>query len=124
MWFFEHFPLSSDVLYGVSPRAEDVSLLRDVEEFIGKKFADAAGEEDCTKSRPTKFSQVSNYMQWLKPRVGLQPGTVDPVLLSQLTIPPEDVEAAVFTMMKDGSEALSTDSKVRQKLKEFLTRRF
>eukprot|EP00913_Durusdinium_trenchii_P031948 g29922.t1 len=54
MWFFEHFPLSSGVCYGISPRANDLMLMRDVEEFIGKHFPDVPGEEDCTKARPVK----------------------------------------------------------------------
>ncbi|CAE8604561.1 unnamed protein product, partial [Polarella glacialis] len=54
MWFFEHFPLSSGVSYGISPRADGMVLMRELEEFIGKHFPDAPGEEDCTKARPVK----------------------------------------------------------------------
>merc|ERR1719453_1702736 len=58
MWFFEHFPLSSKVLYGVGSRAEGLLLLRDVEELVGRQFPDAPGEEDSSKPRPRKAAEV------------------------------------------------------------------
>jgi len=124
VWLFEHFPLSSEELYGLSPRADAISLMRDAEELVGKHFPDADGEEDCTKSRPTKSSQVANFMQWLKPRVGGGDGKVDETGLRQLTSPPERVEAALFKMLRESCEALSTDGQVRARLREYLARRF
>ncbi|CAJ1439588.1 unnamed protein product, partial [Effrenium voratum] len=72
MWFFEHFPLSSGVCFGVGPQAADIVLMRDVEEFLGKHFPDAPGEEDSTKARPVKAAQVAGFVRWLLPRLRLE----------------------------------------------------
>merc|ERR1712217_552398 len=58
MWFFEHFPLSADVPYGIGARADDIVLMRDIEELIGKYFPNAPDEDDPAKPRPVKASQV------------------------------------------------------------------
>merc|ERR1712226_507937 len=45
VWFFEKFPLSSSVMYGVGETGQEVILMRDIEEFIGKHFPDVPGEK-------------------------------------------------------------------------------
>lgn len=57
--------------------ADDVVLMRDVEalrdlssangrqEFIGRHFVDAPGEEDASKARPLKAVEVKAYVRWL-----------------------------------------------------------
>ncbi|CAE7942899.1 hif1an, partial [Symbiodinium sp. KB8] len=93
MWFFEHYPLSSGVSYGVGPRCEDVVLMRDIEEYIGKHFPDAPGEEDCTKARPIKAKQVAAFARWMLPRLGAAGEQPQPP--PGLTVAAEEVEVAL-----------------------------
>ncbi|CAE7300828.1 hif1an [Symbiodinium sp. CCMP2592] len=92
MWFFEHYPLSSGVSYGVGPRCEDVVLMRDIEEYIGKHFPDAPGEEDCTKARPIKAKQVAAFVRWMLPRLGSAGEQLQPP--PGLTLSAEEVQVA------------------------------
>merc|ERR1711974_351569 len=116
MWFFEHYPLSAKTLYGVGPRHDDVILMRDVEELIGKHFPDAPGEEDCTKSRPVGASRVRNYVEWLKERVGMAPGVPDQKLLGELKCKPEELEADLYLLMKE-QRMVQTDEQAQKKLR-------
>mmetsp|Transcript_99958 Transcript_99958/g.182327 ORF Transcript_99958/g.182327 Transcript_99958/m.182327 type:complete len:512 (-) Transcript_99958:272-1807(-) len=121
MWFFERFPLSPSVSYGMDPGTEDLVLMRDVEEYVGKYFPDVPGEEDNSKPRPVKAKQVANYMQWLKPRMGISGGVVDDKLLSELTEPPEKVQESVFKLIE---EADHSKEQARRKMQAFLNRRY
>eukprot|EP00931_Biecheleriopsis_adriatica_P066769 TRINITY_DN41049_c0_g1_i1.p1 TRINITY_DN41049_c0_g1~~TRINITY_DN41049_c0_g1_i1.p1 ORF type:complete len:490 (-),score=85.71 TRINITY_DN41049_c0_g1_i1:21-1490(-) len=97
MWFFEHYPLSSDVSYGVSMRAEDLVLMRDLEEFIGQHFPDAIGEEDSSKPRPVKAAHVASFVRWLLSRLGATAsGSLPP---AELSIPPEELEVKTLSIV-------------------------
>jgi len=103
MWFFEHFPLSEHVPYGVGQRARDVVLMRDVEELIGNHFPNVPGEEDCTKSRPVKAAQVAAFVRWILPRLG---GAAPPTKASESTSGNDDVRLQQLTARKEVVEAL------------------
>eukprot|EP00415_Alexandrium_ostenfeldii_P000512 UN0512 len=125
MWFFEHYPLSRNLKYGIGSRADGIELMRDVEEMIGNCFPSAPGEEDCTKARPVKASHVRNYMCWLKPRLGLRADPVDQELLGQLTKPPEEVEELAIRVIIEASGGSGmTEGRAREQLKAFLDGRF
>jgi len=123
MWFFERFPLSAGHLYGLSSGAEDVRLSRDVEELIGGFFPDAVGEDDCTKPRPTKATDVWNFMQWMKPRTGLPPTPVNLDLLARSRCSLEEVEARVYEYLREGFPN-ANDEFVNGKLRSFINGRF
>mmetsp|Transcript_107461 Transcript_107461/g.342543 ORF Transcript_107461/g.342543 Transcript_107461/m.342543 type:complete len:541 (-) Transcript_107461:81-1703(-) len=117
MWFFERFPLSEGVQYGVGPRARELAMLRDVEELVGKHFPDAPGEEENTKARPVKASQVAAFFRWLRPRLAGEAGAgaggraapspcaADGELLGSLTVSREDVEALALQLIGSRLEA-------------------
>ncbi|CAE8623313.1 unnamed protein product, partial [Polarella glacialis] len=125
MWFFEHFPLSSGVSYGISPRADGMVLMRELEEFIGKHFPDASGEEDCTKARPVKAAQVADFVRWLQPR--LQEGTS---LSDAANAPPagllkpaEELEASLLSFASERNSN-KTEVSSRGALRRFFDGRF
>jgi len=124
MWFFEKFPQSASIFYGVGERAEGVGMMRDIEEYIGKNFPDEPGEEDCTKARPVKAKQVANYVEWLKHRLGLGLGTVDQSMLSQLTCTPEKLESSILEVMGDYGENFATVEARRERLQSLFKGRF
>lgn len=129
MWFFEHFPLSAGVSYGISSRCSDLILMRDVEEFIGKHFPDAPGEEDCTKARPVKAQQVSTFVQWLLPRLGRSTAeTIETETRgapSEMTADPEEVEAKLLNFVAERLEEPKTQSvSAAEKLRTLLAGRF
>merc|ERR1712086_548271 len=101
IWFFERYPQSASVMYGIGSAAEELSLMRDVEEFIGKHFADVDGEEDASRPRPVKAAQVANFTRWLMGKLGMAAGHVDDELLCQLTLQPERLETRIIDMMKE-----------------------
>lgn len=122
MWFFERFPLSSSVHYGMGPQTEGVVLMRDVEEYVGMQFPNADGEEDSSKARPIKAKQVANYMQWVKPRIGMTGGPVDSNLLDELTQSPEGVLANVMNLLQE--ETSVSKEEAREQLRKYLDRRY
>ncbi|CAE7219592.1 hif1an, partial [Symbiodinium sp. CCMP2456] len=117
MWFFEHYPLSSGVSYGVGPRCEDVVLMRDIEEYIGKHFPDAPGEEDCTKARPIKAKQVAAFARWMLPRLGAAGEQPQPP--PGLTMAAEEVEKKLFKLLADRDVR-----EPKEKIRSLLSRRF
>lgn len=131
MWFFEFFPHSTDVPYGVGLRASDIMLLRDVEELVGEHFPDVPGEEDCTKARPKKAAQVAAFLRWLRTRLGLaDPQTdeaeninelADRAALALLQGTPEEVESTVLGMI--AARCQQGEEHARDKLRAFLTGR-
>lgn len=121
MWFFERFPLSTSVHYGLGPRSKDIVLMRDVEEYVGNHFPDAPGEEDSSKARPVKAKQVANYMQWLKPRLGMIGGPVESELLGELKETPEKLEVNIFALLEESD---FTGEAARTKLRAFLDHRY
>lgn len=126
MWFFEFFPLSARVPYGLGPQARDLSLMRDVEELVGRHFPDAPGEEECTRSRPVKAAQVAAFMRWLRGRLapgGGAPGRPPGELLEA----PEVVEARALRLVEEGLGDEVTGAPAdaaRAKLRRFLECRF
>merc|ERR1719215_1514639 len=102
IWFFERYPQSASVMYGMGTAAEELSLMRDVEEFIGKHFADVVGEEDSSRPRPVKAAQVANFIRWLIGKLGKAAGHVDDKLLRELTVEPECLETRIIDLMKEG----------------------
>jgi len=126
MWFFELFPLSPKVHYGLSPRAEKLALMRDIEELIGRNFPDAAGEEDCTKSRPQKAAQVAGFMRWWAQDLGLKCSEnrgVDESIMSLLLRSRQDVAAMATQLVVERLNLASSDA-ARSTLEAFLRRRF
>mmetsp|Transcript_5395 Transcript_5395/g.12433 ORF Transcript_5395/g.12433 Transcript_5395/m.12433 type:complete len:480 (-) Transcript_5395:4-1443(-) len=123
MWFFEHFPLSSGVSYGVGPRCHNVMLMRDIEEYIGKHFPDAPGEEDSTKARPIKARQVASFIRWLLPRLGAPTGPYQGTSPSQppagLTASAEEVQEKLQSFLADRE-----DCDPCEKLRSLLRGRF
>eukprot|EP00427_Karlodinium_veneficum_P027189 CAMPEP_0169200864 /NCGR_PEP_ID=MMETSP1016-20121227/10099_1 /TAXON_ID=342587 /ORGANISM="Karlodinium micrum, Strain CCMP2283" /LENGTH=437 /DNA_ID=CAMNT_0009277747 /DNA_START=184 /DNA_END=1494 /DNA_ORIENTATION=- len=119
IWFFEKFPLSSSTMYGLCERANDLLLMRDIEEFIGKHFADAPGEDDCSKPRPVKAGQVANFMKWLLSRLGLISQNVNENALKELDTAPEQVELKIYQIVQE-SGSVSSDKETKEKLRELL----
>jgi len=135
MWFFEHFPLLAGVSYGISSRCSYLILMRDIEEFIGKHFPDAPGEEDCPKARPVKAQQVSTFVQWLLPRLGKSTAetaetaeTIETIETrgapSELTAAPEEVEAKLLNFVAERLEEPKTQPVSAEKLRTLLAGRF
>eukprot|EP00930_Biecheleria_cincta_P047529 TRINITY_DN32965_c0_g1_i1.p1 TRINITY_DN32965_c0_g1~~TRINITY_DN32965_c0_g1_i1.p1 ORF type:complete len:490 (-),score=100.25 TRINITY_DN32965_c0_g1_i1:31-1500(-) len=129
MWFFEHFPQSSEVCYGLSPLAGDLVLMRDVEELIGKHFADVPGEEDCSKPRPVKASQTAAFVRWLLPLLGAS--SVASKAVQPLAGPPQDllkpadeVQAALLKLVTMRLEEQGFAAAADAKLRELLEGRF
>lgn len=133
MWFFEYFPQSADVHYGIGPRAQDVVLMRDVEELVGKCFADAPGEEDCTKSRPVKAKQVAAYMRWLLAKLdgsvaSARAQSDDEKLLADILHGKEDVLSMavnyVVQRYEERAETRLSEAQARTILRSFVAGRF
>jgi len=117
MWFFEHFPLSSDVSYGVGSLADDILLMRDLEEYIGKQFPEVSGEEDPTKPRPVKAQKVASFVDWLLPRLGDKASAAEPPI--DLITAPEEVEASLLERVAECSRG-----NARAKLQRLFMKRF
>jgi len=100
MWFFEHFPLSSEVSYGIGPLADDILLMRDLEEYIGKQLP-VPGEEDPSKPRPVKAQKVADFVHWLLPRLGAQASSTESEPLLDMSTHPEKVEAMLLERMAE-----------------------
>ncbi|CAE7789524.1 unnamed protein product [Symbiodinium microadriaticum] len=103
--------------YGVGPRCEDVVLMRDIEEYIGKHFPDAPGEEDCTKARPIKAKQVAAFARWMLPRLGAAGEQPQPP--PGLTVAAEEVENKLFKLLADRDVR-----EPKEKIRSLLSRRF
>jgi len=125
VWFFETFPLSAGVKYGVGPRADDVVLMRQLEEFIGKQFPDVPGEEETSDPRPVKAQQVADFVRWLRPRLDpAESGSeTSPPPPPELRLPAEDIEAQLYKILKDSGK-LKTDKQAQAKLCAFLRGRY
>merc|ERR1712083_605918 len=119
MWFFEFFPQSANVPYGVGARADDVMLMRDVEELVGKHFPDIPGEEDCTKSRPMKAKQVVAFMLWLSAKLNGCDTTAEAKHkdLTSLKVSVERLETLVIKMVVDHFEEPLSEAQARLKLR-------
>ena len=65
------------------------------EEFIGRHFVDAPGEEDATKARPKKAVEVAAFVRWLLSK-GPAPAA--------LTVPPEELRQKVLSLLQERCE--------------------
>lgn len=126
MWFFEFYPHSSTTAYGVGTRAADIMLMRDIEELVGKQFPDVAGEEDCTKSRPTKAKQVAAFIRWMSAKLK-RGGTADIAAnadLTSMSVSCEKLEMLILQMIVERFEEQLSEAQARGKFLDLNEGRF